>query len=425
MNVDLNKFGGIDPYSCSIEELQNKIKEYEQNMELENDLQMAVKIFINGIYGGMGCEYYKCYNPSLAEATTIQGQNLIKFATNIIDDYISNIWHKDIESHIKIANIMKSKFSNFDVDKFLENAKKKIDLPFSKNANMYTLACGGDTDSSYISFNPLLISCNIPDEIGSEFIMACNEAFLSTYLKNKFEEYAKAYNCDENLEEFELEKIARTVIYIAKKNYVMDIAWKEPNVYLQPLEKPIFSGLEVVKGSTPPWCRDRMKEFIIWLLDKCNKNQYPKYSEIIAKLKEMKKLFGMQHPDDICKSISISNYEKFILDDKKSIKLNDAIKTVPQHVLAAARYNNMLYTTHKKYLKKYNIIHGGDKVKLYYIDKDNAFVYLPYQYPIEFAPKFDIDTNFEKQMLAPLNRIITTCGYNEVPASLTYSNSLW
>ena len=38
---------------------------------------------------------------------------------------------------------------------------------------------------------------------------------------------------------------------------------------------------------------------------------------------------------------------------------------------------------------------------------------------------FDVDVNFEKQMLAPLNRVITTCGYNEVPASLTYSKSLW
>ena len=123
--------------------------------------------------------------------------------------------------------------------------------------------------------------------------------------------------------------------------------------------------------------------------------------------------------------MTISNYEKFILDDKKTIRLNDAIKTVPQHVLAAANYNYSLYNKNKKYLNKYNIIHGGDKVKLYYTDKDNVFVYLPYQYPIEFAPHFDVDVNFEKQMLAPLNRIITTCGYNEVPPSLTYSNSLW
>ena len=145
MNIDISKFDGFNPYTCTIEELKNKIKEYKQLSDLENDLQMAVKIFINGIYGGMGCEFYKCYNPSIAEATTIQGQDLIKFASGIIDDYIANIWHTDITAHIRIADIMKSKFPNFDVDAFLVKARKKVELPYSKNADMYTLACGGDS----------------------------------------------------------------------------------------------------------------------------------------------------------------------------------------------------------------------------------------------------------------------------------------
>lgn len=144
-NVDISKFDGFNPYTCSIEELKEKIKEYKQTVDLENDLQMAVKIFINGIYGGMGCEFYKCYNPSIAEATTIQGQDLIKFASGIIDDYVANIWHTDVAAHIRIADIMKSKFPNFDVDVFLEKAKKKIELPYSKVADTYTLACGGDS----------------------------------------------------------------------------------------------------------------------------------------------------------------------------------------------------------------------------------------------------------------------------------------
>ena len=44
---------------------------------------------------------------------------------------------------------------------------------------------------------------------------------------------------------------------------------------------------------------------------------------------------------------------------------------------------------------------------LYYTDKDNVFVYLPYQFPIEFAPTFDVDTNFEGVCIV-INREIKT-----------------
>ena len=116
--------------------------------------------------------------------------------------------------------------------------------------------------------------------------------------------------------------------------------------------------------------------------------------------------------------------EKYILDDKQRVVVNEAARA-PQHVLAAARYNNMLYTTAKRYLTKYPTIKKGDKIKLYYISKDEVFGYMPYQYPIEFAPPMDVDTNFEKIMLAPLNRIIMAAGYNPVNAGLTFSNALW
>ena len=123
--------------------------------------------------------------------------------------------------------------------------------------------------------------------------------------------------------------------------------------------------------------------------------------------------------------MSISDYEKFVYDDKKTLTYNADIKTVPQHVDAAAKYNHLLYTTAKKYLKKYNVIKSGDKVRLYYINDKECFGYLPNQYPIEFAPKPDYDICFAKVMLAPINRIIECAGYKSIPESLMYSVPLW
>lgn len=411
-NIDFN------PYNCSVNMLQDKIDYYNNLALTENDLQMAVKLFINSVYGCLGTKFYNLYNPDIAEAITLQGQDLIKYSSEKIQHYISYVWHQQNNAHEKIINYMKAIFDDFDEISFNRLAKNKIVLDT-------TPVRGGDTDSIYISFDSIIKSCNIPDYMGSQFIYAVYIYSLKEYIENFLNDYAIAFNCPKNVEEFELEKIARTVIYVAKKNYVMDIAWTDDNIHIPPANKIIYAGIDVVKGSTPPWCREKQKEFITWLISRYNDNNKPTYAEIVAKIKEYRKLFELQNPDDIFKSISISDYEKFIFDDKKELKYNSEIKTVPQHVDAAARYNHMLYTTAKKYIKKYNIIKSGDKVRLYYINDKECFGYLPYQYPIEFAPKPDYDICFAKVMLAPINRLIECAGYKAIPQNLTYSVPLW
>ncbi len=414
MNIENLDF---DPYTCSIDELKNKILYYENLISTENDLQMAVKLFINSVYGCLGTRFYNLYNPDIAEAITLQGQDLIKYSAEQIDIYVNERWHIDFDAHIKIAEYMKNQFDEFDVDKFLERAKIKCNV-------LSTNQIGGDTDSCYITFNSIVESCKIPSYMGSQFIYAVYEFSLKSFIKNFLEKYSKLFNCSENVEEFELEKVARTVIYMAKKHYIMDIAWTDDNIHLSPAQKIIYAGIEVVQGSTPPWCREKQKEFIKWLIDFYNNDKKPSYAEIVAKVKEYRRLFELQDPDTIFKAIGISDYEKFILDDKKTLTYKD-IKTIPQHIVASSNYNHLLYTTAKKYLTKYNTIKSGDKVRIYYINDKDVFGYLPGQFPIEFAPAPDYDTSFEKVMLAPLNRLIQCAGYQPIPKSLTYSRALW
>ena len=285
-------------------------------------------------------------------------------------------------------------------------------------------------NSAYITLQPLIESCHIPIEMETTFVIAVNKFVLEKYLEKMFDIYAKNFNCKENLEKFELEKVARSVIMLAKKKYIMDISWKEggkDGVFLNPLHSVIIVGIEVIQGSTPGFCRKAMKEFINFVLGMLATEEKISYDMIINKLKEIKAQFAMQSPDEICKSFVMSNYEKYIKDDKHSLELFTGV-SCPIHVRGAATYNYMLFNNAKKYKTKYNFIKKGDKVKFYYIENSkgaDVFSFLPNEFPIEFAPKMDYDMQFEKLILEPLNRIIQAIGFHPVPVTLTYSVGLW
>ena len=77
----------IDPETCTIEELDNEISRLNALKEEYFNLEQSIKIFINSIYGGVGSPWFECYNVALAEAVTLQGQDMIKFANDLLDVY--------------------------------------------------------------------------------------------------------------------------------------------------------------------------------------------------------------------------------------------------------------------------------------------------------------------------------------------------
>ncbi len=412
----MGKFYNIDPETCSMEELKEAIESCKLKEEYFHTMEQSCKVFINSQYGALANKFYNCSNVDIAESITLQGQDLIKYSVIVVNDYFSNRWPNEIETHQRIANHMKEKFSDFDVDSFMTLAKQP--LQFGETLQIY-----GDTDSAYITLHPIITSCKIPVKMETEFVIAINKYVLDGYLGEMFDKYADNFNCEKNLEKFELEKVARSVIMLAKKKYIMDISWKEPDVYVSPLHSLVYKGIEIVQGSTPKFCRDMMKDFVKFMLEKINNGEKPSYDSIVRKLREIKSKFSIQSPNEISKSFGMSDYEKYVLDDKKALTYTDAV--TPIHVRAAANYNHMLYNKAKKYKSKYNFIKKGDKVKFYYTADNSVFAFLPNEYPIEFAPKMDIDQQFEKMLLEPLNRIIAAAGYPKVSATLTYSAGLW
>jgi hypothetical protein len=93
------KISKIDPYNCSLEELEIEIKRLNSLKDEYDGMQNGIKVFINSIYGAMASPWFECYNISVAEAVTLQGQDIAKYASNVLDNYFINEWHNDKKLH--------------------------------------------------------------------------------------------------------------------------------------------------------------------------------------------------------------------------------------------------------------------------------------------------------------------------------------
>ena len=347
-----------------------------------------------------------------------------------------NFIFEHLNIYRRIGYDMKKIDENFDIDSLVLNCKTPIVFPKStqkvddNGLIINTLQCYGDTDSSYITLQPLIESCKISPELATHFILSFNEHVMEDYLNLQFDSYAKKFNCTKNLENFELEKVARSVLMQRKKKYVMDIAWTDSNIFYDPLKKLVFKGVEAVKGESSLFVRKEQKDFVKWIIDNVNQGKDLKYPEIVAHIKAIKDRFLMATPDDICVTKSLSDYDKYILNDKGTEVIFAEDVVVPFHAKASSWYNNLLYTRERRYRSKYDMIRKGDKVRIYYVkepidDNHKTFAYLPGNFPVEFAPAIDMNEMFTKLILDPLNRYVEALGYNPIGSKLTYKTSLF
>lgn len=82
---------------------------------------------------------------------------------------------------------------------------------------------------------------------------------------------------------------------------------------------------------------------------------------------------------------------------------------------------------YKQYKSKYNKIRTRDKVKFYDTmdPKYEVFAFLPGKFPLEFAPKIDYNSQFKKQVLVPINKVMNIMKYADLTPDLCYSTPLW
>ena len=273
-------------------------------------------------------------------------------------------------------------------------------------------------NSLFVSFKPAMDHCEWRHAYDSEleFIHDLDKNRYAGYFKKCLEEHAAEYGV-ENKQDFELERISESIINIAKKKYIQHIVFEDGIPYDR-MTYMYPKGVELVRSSTPLFARDKIIGVVKYLFENPEKFNI---RELLKLVKNLKKEFDLCVPDridEICMQSSCSNYEEKCLNDKDKLEF---VSGAHFAVKSSAYYNYLLHRN-KQLQGKYEFIKSGTKIKYYYCkDKsvNDVFAYIRGSYPIEMAPDIDLDEQFSKSILSPINSIIAPLGLPEITKRLS------
>lgn len=402
MTIEELKNAPVD--SLDLEQLQTLADHYERESAKYTAYEQAVKVTLNSIYGAFGNKWFHFFNIDIAESITLQGQNAILYSEKILNRYAQDFWHKDTKLHAQLGLTVKGQCH--------------------KPAVIYI-----DTDSCYVQFDEMYRTCQWEGEPLSvdHFIQMVYKLRVKEYIQKAMELYASKTNTD-NFLVFELETIAYSGIWMSKKKYIQDIAWEDKlaeKERYKPLSKVKTVGFDTIQSSTPAFARAKLQEALKIIFTEPGGPTANTLQKLTNFLSEAKKQFKMAKIDEISFNKRTNNIEKYIVDDH--IEFQFGLKCPPN--VKAAGYYNFLLNNNKKYKSKYRMIGNGEKLKIYHAVDPNGisdmFSYLPGDHPYEFAPQVDYETQFEKSIIDPLNRVLTAVGLQHINRNLIYSTSLF
>jgi hypothetical protein len=257
------------------------------------------------------------------------------------------------------------------------------------------------------------------------------------YFNEKLDLYANnkdKFNCIvENVQDFEMERINESVLFLQKKTYIQHVTWEDGTNY-ERLKYIYPKNVSLMKYSTPTFAREKIKDIINYLFS------HPKdynLKDFLRLIKDIKKQFQNAELEDISETTSCNNYDNYIENDKESFIYKSGC---PAGVKAAAYYNYKLNQTSinnedddddnentifkdNNLKNKYEFIKSGNKIKYFYCleseEQNDRFGYLRGAYPYEFAPKCDYDKQFKKTILENVNKYITALNLPELNERLS------
>ncbi len=466
--------------------------------DIYNNFQLGTKVVINGIYGAFGFSGFYFYNPVIAESVTKQGKNAILNAERLINLWANKVWQKDTKTHmamgIKITDpdkdikpitryidtdsiytsyediIKVTDWFDHDVWRLTkinkQNDQKEFEYvskggyPTEDDARKYF-----DVDS--IDTTKYEWSIDTIEPEGREFCLTINRVFMSNYLKKIHEEYAKK-NGTPNILDFELEAYNEAGIWLAKKKYIKNMTWAEPNVYYDSCTKIKATGVEIAQTSSSQWVKNQLIDLVKWIFQQ----EEFVLDSFVKKLSIVKKQFMLQSPETISVNKGMNKYSEYVLNDTDSIDMAPKAMITVQ---GAALYNYIL-NNNVKFKKRYSTLFDADKLCVLYVkptekykywkkenqvsvneymknpdkykllsdkkeitkmgevytdvmslNKCEAFSYPAGMFPMDMAANLEIDKNkmFDLLVLSPVNRIVEAMGYQPIDISMTTETGLW
>lgn len=468
--------------------------------DIYNNYQLGTKVVINGIYGAFGFAGFYFYNKNIAESVTKQGKHAILNAEKLMNLWAQKGWLNDSKTHEKMGlKIIKpnekmnpvsvyidtdSVYSSYyqivmTTDWMKHDVWRLTKINKSNDQKEFTYVSSGGyptEDDAKTYFDTASIDTDkyewVIDTIepaGREFCLTLDRVFMKDFLKKIHDEYAKKQGTP-NILDFELEAYNEAGIWLAKKKYVKNTTWTEPNVYYDSCTKIKPTGIEIAQTSSSTWVKKQMTDLIKWIFRQENFT----IEGFVKQLKAVKESFMLQNYETISVNKGMNKYGEYVLDDTKEIEL---LQKAMVTVQGAAFYNYLLNNS-EKYKKKYTTLMDSDKLCVLYIkpnkkyeywkacslkvseiasirkkqevrfykggviEKINgvdfytdcqvrepiqAFSYPAGQFPMDMASGFEIDYDrmFDLLILGPMNRIIEAMGYNPVDIGMNYVKGLW
>lgn len=381
-------FENGDIYNMSIQELkamQTEATELRQEYSL---LELACKTLGNAAYGASASPFFYFFNASLAADITGECRNLTKTMWGKLEKFFhETIWErKDLWE----------KF-NFAID------ESKHDWYRKQPVSIYS-----DTDSVYTTYGTFFDCWTeetkkniVTDRQKTEWILKFNVDFLD---KQNFEWCCEMYNPrhGQNIHLFELETISKAGIYLKKKKYLKGLVFNKGKF----LDKPKVSGtgIELIKSTTPKLCRTILKDLMESLMFEYEvKNKSIYLMQFNAKLSDYRKQFYNAPLEDISQSVGVGAYKKYVIDDENELILG---KQCPVSVHAIARFNYLAHKngednkkTYSGKIKYYNIVIGTNY-------KNTGYFGFPAGELPKWAPKMDKLTQWQKNVIDPINRFL-------------------
>jgi DNA polymerase elongation subunit (family B) len=196
------------------------------------------------------------------------------------------------------------------------------------------------------------------------------------------------------------ENIANKGIWKAKKMYILNVWNSEGVQYDKPKLK--MMGIEAVRSSTPPSCRDGIKKSLEIIMNEDEASLHRYVADFRVK-------FNTLPFDEIAFTSSVKDMEKYFIAGQFQ-------SGCPIHVRGAVVYNKIIKDL--KLQNKYETIGSGEKIKFAYLKKPNPtkehVVSCPSTLPKEFGldPFIDRELQFDKAYIKPIESIINTIGWH-------------
>ena len=339
-----------------------KDKETILKLTYFDTLQYTLKILLNSIYGTFANKHSSLMDIDHATSITVTGQNVSKAGGNIIDRFV----------------------------------QQKYGI--TESITKY-----GDTDSLYVSINPVLEKLQISlldddKKINPEIHKIVDE--LDKCVNEQVLDWARTelFSIDPRYV-FKREVISDVGIFLQKKRYILHVLDDEGVA----VDKFKYTGVELVRSTTPK----KVKKFIEKVTQTALLTQNVKQSNEVYR--ESYDSFRQLDPNDVAARTSINNLEKYA----EGASLYKYKTSTPSHVKGAIAYNILIKDL--KINDKYEEIQTGQKVKKLYCAKNkyglDAITYVSVL-PEEFGINVNWDKMFAKLVSQPIERLYEAIGWS-------------